>query len=119
MTSQQHWDADYLTDDSPYQAPRDYGPPTVKGPPENYCGFNNCPCTHADGCVKGWIDDTPDLIRGARLDTGELAPGRVLIYQQTTPCATCRPILASLLNQASSPAEKARLLHLPRMNANG
>lgn len=115
----QTWDADLLRSDEPYVPPHNYGPPEPKGPSENHCGFNHCPCTHNEGCVKGWLDDVPDLVKGARTDTGELTDARVLRYQQTAPCPRCRPILASLINQAQSPAEKSRLLHLPRMNPDG
>lgn len=49
---------------------------------DSHCGRSGCPCTHAAGCYKGWIDR-----EGA----------------STTPCRQCRPWTAERVSNVPGP----------------
>lgn len=56
---------------------------------DTHCGRRGCNCTHAYGCVRGWVDMTDE--HGDAI---------------TTPCGRCRPELARRVASIPPPGRR-------------
>ena len=71
---------------------------------ENHCGTKRCPCTHTEGCVKGWIWYTYEHVELKSARGGEQYEVRNT-YEAVKPCHICDPDRAEIFATSTSKTE--------------